>query len=1014
MPVTGGNTTYDIELAGTTYRVHVFTEDGNLTVTEAVDVEAAIVAGGGGGGGAASSATAGTGGGGAGGVVLRHGEDAVSLSPTGGPATDGVYPIVVGPGGAGGGASASNGTTGTDSSAFGYTADGGGHGTGTTNPPGAGGSGGGARGFSAGTGGAGTAGQGSAGGSTSSGDAGTGQPGAGGGGYSETGGAGGGTHGGKGGDGIDLSSSYGTDVGESGWFAGGGRGGSGDNGDLGTPGTGRGTNTGGGGNGGYKGAGTAGDDGIVLVRYELPPPGTGIQTDYDTETVAAGAIDVQYDTEVTVDQPSETDANDLSRDLTALTHWRFESGALTTNEKAGHTLVANGSPAADTNVFREGGASAILNAENSQYFSIAHNMVAWNFPGKGATTFTVMGWFRFPDPLPSVIPLFNKWNGVNMRSFNLQYDSVNKLRLSIGYNSGASEEVLTSGLYTPPVETWLHVLFAYNRTTRAWKLNLWNDADKSGFSLSGTSANTLSNVDSPFWIGRDPVTTSNYLTGHVDETAIFTRVVSNEHQKKIVNGVYGRALGGLALGSDTHMLEYVHGAEAGMALGGQAVIFEGITSGEAGLALGSNTGLIEYVGAGVAGLATGAWVEQGELETGPAFGLGADTHMLSYTHGGVAGFATGATSTVTPIEPSILDDYDTELTLASGLETDFDTDILVFGTRIAEAGLGFGARSIIRSITMVSEAGLGFNGTSEPFSSYEVLYDTDLAVNLQYRIGDIGPAGGRIFHVDAIADPPVYYEASWTDTKIQWGPNTNTPAAELFSSDDGQSNTSVIIDHYGTGDAYAARTADSFEFEGYSDWYLPSTNQITQMDLNLYQKGLGSFTTDRWYWTSNVGWAGSAWARQFRQPYSSWLRWSVTSTTPWVRPVRQFSTVMADRYDTELQITTIIERDHDTRVNIGDLRLVEYDTELEVEVPLGVIEVDHDTDLNIRTQIRPDYDTILFVNKVLTDYDTELLVPGTVTELSADYDTQTRIRGEVDVVVIAHIRPYRVTATTGG
>ena len=280
----GGNSTYTF--GG--YKVHVFTSDGNFTVTGAGTVDALIVAGGGGAGASDRNQYNGawSGGGGGGGVLWQQ-----SISVASGT----TYSIVIGDGGA-----VQN--NGQNSTAFGYTAIGGGRGGGTTsagsgnvNWNGAsGGSGGGGLGDRVGPmqGGSGTSGQGNNGANGT--DPG-GNP------YYEQGGGGGGageagdTDGyGFGGDGRDMSGEFGTSVGENGYFGGGGAGGQGtdnsasvNSGGLGGGGDSGGgyqnnsyasqagqANTGGGGGAGGNtsgggAGGQAGGSGIVLVRYAL-------------------------------------------------------------------------------------------------------------------------------------------------------------------------------------------------------------------------------------------------------------------------------------------------------------------------------------------------------------------------------------------------------------------------------------------------------------------------------------------------------------------------------------------------------------------------------------------------------------------------------------------------------------------------------------------------------------------------------------------------------------------------
>jgi hypothetical protein len=271
-----GGTMYDVDVDGTTYRVHAFTTTGNstFTVTRGGPIEYLIVAGGGGGGG-----TRHAGGGGAGGLLTGT----ITVTPQS-------YTFTVGAGGAGGllGGSNTRGVSGANSSAFGLTTiGGGGAGSSTNGAAFTGGSGGGAG--RSDTSAAGTAGQGNNGGL---GNAALNGQGAGGGG---AGGVGGpaltGFPGGNGGVGISTSITGirqlyagGGGAGGAPYRAGGtpgfgGAGGGGNGTNLTTPGVPGTPNTGGGGggcggdaSGGASDVGApggAGGSGVVIVRYPL-------------------------------------------------------------------------------------------------------------------------------------------------------------------------------------------------------------------------------------------------------------------------------------------------------------------------------------------------------------------------------------------------------------------------------------------------------------------------------------------------------------------------------------------------------------------------------------------------------------------------------------------------------------------------------------------------------------------------------------------------------------------------
>ena len=241
-------------IGGVNYKLHIFKKGGTFKVFENINAAVLLVGGGGSGGtgGNRGNQDTGKGGGGAGGVLVRQN---FSIAPNS-------YPIKVGAGGIGGGPywvtpNFPGGVSGEDTEAFGVTAKGGGRGgasdTGSrststafyrnepTGPqsgwPQSGGSGGGGGARNANNSGqngfasnqpsfAGWTSYGNSGGNSG----GNGNFGGGGGGGA---GAAGGTGqsnqnnslGGNGGSGINLSSIFGTNVGDDGWFAGGGGGG---------------------------------------------------------------------------------------------------------------------------------------------------------------------------------------------------------------------------------------------------------------------------------------------------------------------------------------------------------------------------------------------------------------------------------------------------------------------------------------------------------------------------------------------------------------------------------------------------------------------------------------------------------------------------------------------------------------------------------------------------------------------------------------------------------------------
>jgi hypothetical protein len=123
-----------------------------------------------------------------------------------------------------------------------------------------------------------------------------------------------------------------------------------------------------------------------------------------------------------------------------------------------------------------------------------------------------------------------------------------------------------------------------------------------------------------------------------------------------------------------------------------------------------------------------------------------------------------------------------------------------------------------------------------------------------YELRDIGPAGGYIFYDKGnYSDGWRYLEAAPESTewnKVKWG-GYGTWLGTQLEIGTGQSNTNIIINwlnsHSETG--CAAQLCDSLTYGGYSDWFMPSYDELLQMYENLKLFGLGGFA-DAYYSSS--------------------------------------------------------------------------------------------------------------------------------------------------------------------
>ena len=132
----------------------------------------------------------------------------------------------------------------------------------------------------------------------------------------------------------------------------------------------------------------------------------------------------------------------------------------------------------------------------------------------------------------------------------------------------------------------------------------------------------------------------------------------------------------------------------------------------------------------------------------------------------------------------------------------------------------------------------------------------------KYTVGQ-SYGGGYIFYIDSTNQHGLIAASSDVSGGVQWynGGYANTGATGLLVGN-GLSNTNSILKTQGTG-SYAAYIASQTN-NGYSDWFLPSKNELKLMYNNLYAKGIGNFVGN-FYWTSSEYSTYEAWAQDFGQ-----------------------------------------------------------------------------------------------------------------------------------------------------
>ncbi len=165
-------------------------------------------------------------------------------------------------------------------------------------------------------------------------------------------------------------------------------------------------------------------------------------------------------------------------------------------------------------------------------------------------------------------------------------------------------------------------------------------------------------------------------------------------------------------------------------------------------------------------------------------------------------------------------------------------------------------------INLVWDGSISYSGESSNFSRIKITATTHiLAIGDYYQ-------GGVVFYLDgnggglicAINDQD-------GGSGIQWynGSYTTTGATETDIGT-GQANTTAIIDNQGAG-SYAAKVCDNYTVGSYSDWFLPSKDELNEMYQNreaintTAQANSGSAFKFAWYWSSSEFDDAQAWVQ---------------------------------------------------------------------------------------------------------------------------------------------------------
>ena len=156
------------------------------------------------------------------------------------------------------------------------------------------------------------------------------------------------------------------------------------------------------------------------------------------------------------------------------------------------------------------------------------------------------------------------------------------------------------------------------------------------------------------------------------------------------------------------------------------------------------------------------------------------------------------------------------------------------------------------------------------------------------RIGDVGPGGGRIFITPSTIGNSTgqYFEAApYADEVLaKWCSDSDALlGASGTSIGTGATNTAIAAATCIDG---ACKIASKYSNNGFSDWFLPSKDELNA--LYGARDYLGGFSTDC-YWSSSEGKVNGAWEQHFGEGGSVVGIMLFHIDLNYVRPVRAFS-----------------------------------------------------------------------------------------------------------------------------